>query len=79
MHFEKDRGHIAIDEKYIFIIYKDRMNGSRKWPITFDGDYNSKLLHEILKIANLGKYFLTEEALKTFDKLIAEWKGENDA
>lgn len=75
MPFEKGRGHIHVDTVYIFAFFTDNVDRSFKVPLTVAKEPNIKSLHEVLKMANLAKYYLTEEALKTFDKLVEEWKG----
>ncbi len=54
------------------------VNESRKFPMSVVASANSKILHDVLKSANQGKYYLTENGLKVFDEIIKEWESEKD-
>ena len=74
MQFEGNRGHIIVDKSYVTAYYSDNENRSFKVPLTVAKEPNIKILHDVLKSANLAKYYLTEEGLKKFDKIVAKWK-----
>lgn len=74
LKFEKDRGHIMVDDEYITCFLSDKVEESRKYPRFTVNEPNIKLLHGILKGANMGKYMLTEKALILFDELVKEWQ-----
>lgn len=74
LKFENDRGHILVDKFYVTVYYADNENISFKVPLTVVKEPNIKILHDVLKSANLSKYYLTEQALQKFDKIIEEWK-----
>ncbi len=74
--FENNKGHILIEDDYITLFNYDFMEKSKKFPLYRVHLRNVKILHDVLKIANLGKLFLTEIALKKFDETVEEWEGK---
>lgn len=74
LKFENDRGHILVDKQYVTAYYADNEKRSFKVPLTVVKEPNIKILHDVLKSANLSKYYLTEQALQKFDKIVEEWK-----
>lgn len=76
LKFENDKGHILIEKDWITLFDNVNPNKSAKWPMSRVDEYNVKLLYDILKIANLGKLLLTEDALNKFDKIVKKWDDD---
>lgn len=79
MKFENGRGHISVEPKYIIAFFSDNENRSFKVPRTVTPEPNIKKLHDVLQMANLAGYMLTEESLEKFDEIVEEWKNAEDA
>lgn len=76
LEFKDNKGAMIVDETHITLWYEDDEDASRKYALSHGNEENRKLIHDLLKIANLGEYELTTEALKQFDNIICIWGGE---
>ncbi len=74
LKFKDNKGHILVEEDYITLFDSVNIEKSRKWAMSRVDSANIKLIHDILKIANLGKLYLTDEALEKFDDLVESWE-----
>lgn len=78
MDFKDGKGHISVEDKYIICYFSDNENRSKKYPLSRVDDVNQKTLHDVLKMANLAGYELTEKGLKQFDEVIEMWKDNEE-
>ena len=74
LEFEKDKGHIIVEEDYITFFDNKNYNRRKIFPMYRVKENNIKVLHDVLKMANLGGYLLTEEALVKFDLIVESWE-----
>jgi len=71
LEFKDDKGVMIVYDTEVHIIYTDEKEVSRKYPLYADyPSGNSKIMHDCLKIINLGGYLINDEALEKFDRII---------